>query len=176
MSNNAVYYNNGGGDEKLTPANGVEILIPYIKHLKNKIIWLPFDKSDSEFVKVLAREGFNVVYSHIENGQDFFEYEPEKWDVLLGNPPYKGKRKFIERALSLKKPFALLLPVNILSDAVINQVMKGREKEFQLLIPSHRMRFRNREDGEIGPTPTFKAAYFGVRFFKRQLILADLES
>ena len=173
--NNTVYYNNGGGDEKLTPKNGVEILLPHIQHLKDKIIWCPFDKKNSEFVKILSDDGFKVVYSHIEDGQDFFEYEPEQWDVIISNPPYKGKRKFFERCLSFKKPFALLLPVNILSDAMINQTMKGREDEFQLLIPSHRIRFINREDGLIGAQPTFKAAYFGVGIFKQQIILADLD-
>ena len=173
--NNKVYYNNGGGDEKLTPPGAVKLILPYIKHLKGKTIWCPFDKETSEFVRVLSQEGYNVVFSHIEDGQDFFEYEPEQWDVIISNPPYKNKRKFFERALSFGKPFALLLPVNILSDAVINQTMKGREKEFQLLIPSHRIRFRNREDGLVGPQPTFKAAYFGVGIFEQQLMLVDYE-
>jgi hypothetical protein len=48
---------------------------------------------------------------------------------------------FWERALDLKKPFALLLPLNILSDSVINVTMREREREFQILIPSRRMRF-----------------------------------
>ena len=65
MSNNSVYYNAGGGDEKYTPARGVEIILPYIQHLKNKIIWCPFDKAHSEFVQVLRRNGFSVVHSHI---------------------------------------------------------------------------------------------------------------
>lgn len=51
---NQVYYYNGGGDEQLTPRKTVEILLPYITHLKNKIIWCPFDKEDSNFVKVLT--------------------------------------------------------------------------------------------------------------------------
>jgi len=49
--------------------------------------------------------------------------------VIIGNPPYKNKRKFWERALDLKKPFALLLPLNILSDSVINVTMRERERE-----------------------------------------------
>ena len=172
---NKVYFNQGGGDDQYTPRYGVEILIPHIQHLKDKTIWLPFDRDDSEFVKVLRDHGYNVVYSHIEDGRDFLEYEPENWDVMISNPPYKNKRIYWERALSFNKPFALLLPVNILSDSVINATMKGREKEFQLLIPSKRMRFFNRLTGETGNQPTFKAAYFGVDFFKEQIILQDME-
>lgn len=174
--NAKVYYNQGGGDEQYTPKYGVEILLPYIQHLKDKIIWCPFDKEDSQFVKVLSDNGFKVVYSHLEYGQDFFNYEPEKWDVIISNPPYKNKRSFWERALDLKKPFALLLPLNILSDSVINVTMREREREreIQLLIPNKRMRFYNSLTGETGKTPTFKAAYFGVNIFDQPLILTDM--
>ena len=173
--NNQVYYQRGGGDEQYTPRYGVEVLLPHIQHLKDKIIWCPFDREDSQFVKVLTENGFKVVYSHIDYGQDFLTYEPEKWDIIIGNPPYTNKRVYWERALALKKPFALLLPLNILSDSIINTTMKGREKEFQLLIPSKRMRFYNYKTGKTGNQPTFKASYFGVNIFKEQIILADIK-
>jgi hypothetical protein len=172
---NQVYYECGGGDEQYTPKYGVEILLPHIQHLKGKIIWCPFDREDSEFVKVLREAKFEVVYSHIDYGQDFFEYEPENWDVIISNPPYKNKGKFWERCLDFKKPFALLLPPNILSDSIINTTMKERERELQLLIPSRRMRFFNKINGKTGNQPTFKASYFGVNIFKQQIILQDME-
>ena len=105
--NNQVYYQRGGGDEQYTPRYGVEVLLPHIQHpLKDKIIWCPFDREDSQFVKVLTENGFKVVYSHIDYGQDFLNYEPEQWDIIISNPPYK--RVYWERCLDLKKPFALL--------------------------------------------------------------------
>lgn len=174
MTSNQVYYQQGGGDEQYTPKYGVEVLLPHIQHLKDKIIWCPFDRDDSQFVKVLNYNGFNVVYSHIDDGQDFLNYEPQNWDVMISNPPYTNKRVYWERALNLKKPFALLLPLNILSDSVINTTMRERESDFQLLIPSRRMRFYNRKTGETGNQPTFKASYFGVNIFKQQIILQDM--
>jgi len=174
MNMNQVYYQQGGGDEQYTPDYGVEVLLPHIKHLKDKIIWCPFDKKDSQFVRVLEGNGFKVIYSHIDDGQNFLTYEPDEWDVLISNPPYKNKRVYWERALDFKKPFALLLPTNILSDSVINVTMREREREFQLLIPSRRMRFYNNLTGETGSQPTFKASYFGVNFFKEQIILAEM--
>ena len=173
--NNQVWYYNGGGDEQYTPKKTVEILLPYIQHLKDKIIWCPFDKEDSQFVRVLRENGFRVIYSHIELGQDFFEYEPEEWDVIISNPPYKNKKMFWERCLSFNKPFALLLPVNILADSIINKTMVNRSKDLELLIPSRRTRFYNNITKEIGNQPTFKAVYFGVSIFNQQIILAELE-
>ena len=174
MEKSQVYYQQGGGDEQYTPKYGVEVLLPHIQHLKDKTFWCPFDKEDSQFVQVLRMNGFKVVYSHLEYGQDFLTYEPEQWDVMISNPPYKNKRVYWERALDLKKPFALLLPPNILSDSVINVTMREREREFQLLIPSKRMRFYNALTGEVGNQPTFKAAYFGVNIFQQPIILADM--
>jgi hypothetical protein len=170
-----VYYTNGGGDEQYTPRYGVEILLPYIEHLKGQIIWCPFDKEDSQFVQVLKEAGHQVVYSHLDNGQDFFIYEPEKWDLIISNPPYKNKRAFWERCLNLGKPFALLLPLNILSDSIINSTLKDKPESLQLLIPSRRMRFYNNLTGEVGNQPTFKASYFGVNLFKEQIMLVDME-
>lgn len=173
--NKEVYYAQWGGDEQYTPAYWVEILIPHIQHLKDKIIWCPFDREDSQFVKVLRDNWFTVVYSHIDYWQNFFWYEPDKRDVIISNPPYTKKRTYYERALNFWKPFALLLPTNIISDSVINVTMKGREKEFQLLIPSKRMRFYNANTGETWKQPTFKASYFGVNIFQEQIILVDME-
>ncbi len=174
---NQVYYEKGGGDEQYTPIYGVEVLLPHIQHLKDKIIWCPFDHEDSEFVKVFKENGFKVIYSHLDYGQDFLTYEPKEWDVIISNPPYTNKRVYWERALDLKKPFALLLPLNILSDSVINNTMREREREreFQLLIPSRRMRFYNKQTGQTGNQPTFKASYFGVNIFKQQIILEEMK-
>lgn len=173
--NTQVYYQQWGWDEQYTPRYWVEVLLPYIQHLKDKTIRCPFDKEDSQFVKVLKENWFTVVYSHIETWQDFLTYEPEQRDIILSNPPYHNKRVFWERALDLKKPFALLLPLNILSDSVINVTMREREREFQILIPSRRMRFYNNTNGAVGNQPTFKASYFWVNIFQQSIILADME-
>lgn len=176
--NNKIWYELGKNttNEQYTPRYGVEVLLPHIQHLKDKIIWCAFDKEDSQFVIVLRENGFKVVSSHIDEGGDFLLSEPKEWDVMISNPPYHNKRVYWERALDLKKPFALLLPLNILSDSVINVTMREREREreFQLLIPSRRMRFYNNATGVVGNQPTFKAAYFGVNIFKDQIILAEM--
>ena len=127
MKASQVWYENGGGDEQYTPKETVELLLHHIGHLHDKTIWCPFDRDDSQFVQVLRSHGYKVTNSHIDYGQDFFEYEPKEWDCIISNPPYHNKRKFWERCCDLGKPFLLLLPVNILSDSVIVETLRERE-------------------------------------------------
>lgn len=129
MKASQVWYKNGGGDEQYTPKETVELLLNHIGHLHGKTIWCPFDRNDSQFVQVLRSHGYKVVNSHIDYGQDFFEYEPKEWDCIISNPPYHNKRKFWERCCDLGKPFLLLLPVNILSDSLIVETLRSRERE-----------------------------------------------
>ena len=170
MTNNQIYYTNGGGDEQYTPAKTVEILLPHIQHLKDKIIWCPFDREDSQFVRVLRENGFNTICSHIDYGQDFFEYEPEHWDVIISNPPYTNKRRYWERCLDLGKPFALLLPVNILSDSVINVSLRERERERGICNSSFSFL-----QGELGSTMR-KPARLASRLHSKLRILLSIYS
>ena len=63
IDSQSILYSKGRNDECMTPRYGV---LPIVKYLpKDKIIWCPFDKEDSEFVKVLTEKGYKVVYSHI---------------------------------------------------------------------------------------------------------------
>ena len=169
-----IFYENWWGDEQYTPRYWVEILLQHIQHLKDKIIWCPFDKEDSEFVITLKLNWFNVIYSHLEYWQDFLEYEPEYFDIIISNPPYKNKRLFWERCLSFWKPFALLLPLNILSDSMINNTLMQKNKDLQLLIPNKRMNFYNKVTWKSWNSPTFKATYFWVDIFEKQIILTEM--
>ncbi len=49
-----------------------------------------------------------VAFSHILSGQDFFEYEPERWDVIVSNPAFSQKHQVVERYLAQGEPFAIL--------------------------------------------------------------------
>lgn len=86
-------------DEYYTPAYAVRIIIPYLKAKGFKCIWCPFDKEQSEFVKLLKEAGFEVIFSHIETGQDFFEYElpPFEADCIVSNPPFSKRDAVFDR-------------------------------------------------------------------------------
>ena len=136
LNSKELMYSKGNNDECYTPDYGVEPILEYIP--KDAIVWCPFDTEESEFVKQISKQN-KVVFSHINSGQDFFEYEPEEWDVIVSNPPFTNKRKFFERALSLEKPFALIMTNTWLNDSAPKQLFK--DKDLQLLMFDKRMKF-----------------------------------
>lgn len=154
----------------MTPRYGV---LPIVKYLpKDKIIWCPFDKEDSEFVKVLTEQGYKVVYSHIENGQDFYTYEPKEWDILVSNPPFTNKRQIFERALSFGKPFALIMSNTWLNDSAPKQVFK--DKQLQILFFEERMKFSN--NGVVQNKITFSSSYFCYNLLPKDIVMDRLSN
>lgn len=169
IDSQSVLYSKGKNDECMTLRIGV---IPIIKYLpKDKTIWCPFDKENSEFVKVLKENNINVVYSHIDNGQDFYVYEPNtNWDIIVSNPPFTNKRKIFERALSFNKPFALIMSNTWLNDSAPKQLFK--DKQLQLLMFEERMKFM--KNGVIQNKITFSSSYYCYNLLPRDIIMESL--
>lgn len=168
MDSSAVLFSSGKNDECYTPAYGVEPIVKFVPD--GAVVWCPFDREDSEFVKQLSLNN-EVVFSHIDFGQDFFEYEPEHWDVIVSNPPFTNKRKIFERALSFGKPFALIMSNTWLNDAAPKQLFA--DKDLQLLMFDKRMRFVS-PDGRDNNKITFSSSYFCFDFLPKQIICERL--
>ena len=168
MNSGEILYSAGANDECYTPAYGVEPLLKYIP--EGAVVWCPFDKGDSEFVKQISQT-HKVIRSHIDDGQDFYTYEPEDhWDVIVSNPPFTNKRKIFERALSFGKPFALIMSNTWLNDAGPKQVFK--DKDLQLLMFEQRMEFIH--NGKGMGSPTFSSSYYCYNFLPKQIIMERL--
>jgi len=170
MKSNEVFYSKGKNDECYTPLNGVLPILDYIP--KSAIVWCPFDKKNSEFVKQISKNN-KVVFSHIDENKDFFNYEPNEWDIIVSNPPFTNKRKYFERALSFNKPFALIMSITWLNDSAPKIIFK--DKKLQLLMFDKRMRFINKDGLQMG-SPTFSSAYFCHNFLPEQIIMKNLYS
>ena len=162
-----LMYSHGGGDEAYTPVYGVRPILKYIP--KNATVWCPFDTEESNFVKLISRQN-PVTHSHISIGQDFFNYEPDSWDVIVSNPPFTNKRKFFERALSFNKPFALIMTNTWLNDSAPKQLFKN--KDLQLLMFDKRMKFIT--DGRSNDKITFSSSYYCWNFLPKQIIMEEL--
>ena len=102
-----IQYQFSKRDEYFTPSYAV---YPIMKRLQpGTAIWCPFDTKDSEYVKVFSRNGFRVIYGHIQTGQDFFQTDVPDCDYIISNPPYSLKNQVLERLYSIGKPFAMLI-------------------------------------------------------------------
>ena len=163
-----LMYSVGSNDECYTPAYGVTPILKYIPN--NAKVWCPFDTQESEFVKQISKQN-EVVYSHISHGQDFYEYEPDSWDVMVSNPPFTNKRQIFERALSFEKPFALVMTNTWLNDSAPKQLFQT--KELQLLMFDKRMRFIM-ANGEDNKKITFSSSYYCWNFLPKQIVMENL--
>lgn len=115
----------GKGDEYYTPRYVVEILLPHLAERDDiKTIWCPCDKESSEYVKVFRDAGYKVISSHIDEGKDFLEYEPnEDYDAIITNPPFSIKNQIVQRCVDLGKPWALLLSATSVQSASLIKIL-----------------------------------------------------
>lgn len=92
-----------------TPPDALDSILEYCR---GKIVW-ECAAGEGLLVDRISEVGA-VVSSDILSGQNFFDYQPRKWDVIVTNPPYSIKYDWLERCYELGKPFALLMPVEML--------------------------------------------------------------
>jgi hypothetical protein len=168
LDSGKLMYSEGNNDECYTPFYAVTPILKYIP--KDAKVWCPFDTIDSQFVKQISKQN-EVVFTHINYGQDFLTYEPSEWDVIVSNPPFTNKRKFFERALSFEKPFALIMTNTWLNDSAPKQLFK--DKDLQLLMFDKRMKF-NSPDGRPNDKITFSSSYYCWNFLPKQIVMEEL--
>lgn len=171
MANNVGYLTADREDNELyTPAYAVDAILKYLP--KDKTIWLPFDEEWSMFYLRLKEEGYQVVRSSIADGQDFFVYEPERWDLIVSNPPFSLKDKVLARLYELKKPFAILLPLNSLQGKTRYLYFK---QGIQILSFDARICYHDRDhmDAVVKGSP-FATAYFCRDLLPQDLIIESL--
>lgn len=152
-------------DEYYTPPILVK---PILKYLKPKsVVWCPFDTKDSEFVIQLNNAGHKVIYSHIWNGQDFFDYYPKKdFDYIISNPPFSKKLEVFKRLYEINKPFAMVCGLTILNYQEIGEFFIG--KDLQLLIVDKKVSFN-------GKTASFNNSYFCHNILPKDIIFEHLK-
>ena len=162
-------------DEVYTPAYAVKPLLKYLNkgNKPSYTIWCPFDTEESEYVKLLRAAGHRVIATHIDNGQNFFTYEPEEnYDFIISNPPFSLKDAILKRLNELNKPFAILLPL----PALQGQKRFPYLKNCQALIFDKRINFyKDLKTKEIQKGISFASIYVCKNFLFYDLIFEELE-
>jgi hypothetical protein len=139
-----------------------QAIYPLIYHLPKgaMTIWECTDFGKSNITKILRDKHYNVIGSDIVNGFDFLKDKMEQpFDMIVTNPPYSLKDKFIEKCYEYGKPFALLLPLTALEG--IKRGNLFREKGISVIVLDKRIDFTGK-----------KACWFNVSWFCWK-ILAD---
>jgi hypothetical protein len=105
-------------DNLYTPEEAVFPLLKHIRKMfyKPLVIWECCDPGESNITRVLKNAGYYINSSDILTGTDFLTKELNNlyFDMIVTNPPYSLKDKFLEKCYAYQKPFALLLPLTAL--------------------------------------------------------------
>jgi len=103
--------------------------------------------------------GYNVIGSDILTGINFFEQVTEGYfDVIVTNPPYSVKYQWLERCYEIGKPFALLMPVEMLGAQKAQKLFVKYGIELTFL--PRRINFEMPNKGYSGGGAQFPVAWY----------------
>ncbi len=111
----------GNSNDFQTPPIALKPLYKYLN--PGSVIW-ECAAGKGNLAKALEKNTFTVIASDILIGNNFMDYEPFHYDYIITNPPYSLKQQFLERAYSLGKPFAFLLPLTTFETAKRQELFK----------------------------------------------------
>jgi len=123
-------------DECYTPEEAILPLLPFLK--KENLIW-DCAFGSGRLAEHFNKHGFNVMGNV---NYDFLQGDSEKigaFDIIITNPPYSLKDKFLEKAFKIGKPFAFLLPTTALGEQRRGKLF--RKYGLQLIVPNKRINF-----------------------------------
>lgn len=161
-----------GNDEFYTPAYAVEPLLKYLS--PNSVIWCPFDTEESNFYKVLRESGHFVLLGHKDNGNDFFLYEPEKYDYIISNPPYSLKAEVFERLFEIGKPFAMLVGVVGLFESK-KRFNLFKNNDFEIMYLDKRVSyFKDFTEQKPSLNPPFSSVYICKDVLPEKIVFEEI--
>lgn len=154
-SNEQDIYVPQGMDACQTPAYAIDPLVEYLS--KFKMIWEPA-AGERSLVEAFLDCKFKVTESDIITGKNFFEYEPDKWDCIVTNPPFSIKFQWLARCYALGKPFALLMPVETLGSKTAQELFE--KYGVDLMLMDRRVNFKMPNKGWDASGAQFPTAWF----------------
>jgi hypothetical protein len=136
--------NNESSDECYTPRDAIEPLLEYLD--KKNIYYDCTSGISSKLIDTMTENGFNCKSS---GDVDFLTEEAiEDFDIIITNPPYSKKDKFIEKCYETGKPFALLLPVSSMQG--IKRGAMFNKNGIEILVLNKRIDFTGKGSPHFG--------------------------
>lgn len=160
-------------DEFYTPKYAILPIIKYIK--PNSKIWCPFDTEESLFVKIFCENGHHVIYTHIENGKDFFSIDVPECDYIISNPPYSLKTEVLQRLFEIGKPFAMLVGVVGLFESKKRFDMFKKNK-FEIMYFDKRISYmKSYKENKTELNPPFSSVYICHNMLPEKIIFEEID-
>ena len=157
-------------DEVYTPYYAVEPILKYLK--PNSKIWCPFDKEWSAFVNLLKDAGHEVVFTHLDNDQNFF-FTKVDCDYIISNPPYSIKDQVLGKLYELGIPFMMLLPLPSLQAKERFELFN--KQGLELLIFDDRIGYHSKDSMQVPEkSNSFASIYFCWNVLPKQIIFEKL--
>lgn len=155
------YSKRGPYDEIWTPSEALVPLLPYLTfgYYHNKIAW-DMCPGEGHLINHLRKSGISVTG---EKPEDSMISQPKWYDYIITNPPYSNKHEWLERAVKLDKPFALLMPVTALGTKRVQRLMK----DVNVLFLSRRVDFTG------GKAPWFAVAWYTKWILDKQMVFQE---
>ncbi len=135
-------------DNMETPKEALDYIIPY---LDKSLIYWECCYGRGHMAKQLESNKFKVIGN---NKIDCLKEQPENWDFLITNPPFSNNKDFIQRAIELKKPFALLIRLEHLGGKRAFELL--RDLDFKVIIPKKRVNYitpKMKQGIKVGGSP-----------------------
>lgn len=109
-------------------------------------------------VNYMIEQGYDVTGTDILQGFDFIDplCPKPRHDLIIENPPYSIKDKFISRCYEIGKPWALLLPISAMGEQ--ERVRMYKKYGIQVFLPKARIEF-------ITPNGTEGGGWFYAAWF-----------
>lgn len=101
-------------DNCQTPPKAAHTLSKFIP--SGKVIWESACGTEKMLFRGITQylQPKAIIGTDLLNGVNFLTDAPPNFDIQITNPPYSIKYQWLKRSYELRKPFALLLPVETL--------------------------------------------------------------
>lgn len=160
-------------DEFFTPLYAIT---PIVKYLLPPpcTIWCPFDTDESLFVKEFRKLGYEVIATHIQNNQNFFEIDVPDCDYIISNPPYSCKGDVLDRLFEIGKPFAMLVGVVGLFESQ-KRFNMFKHNDFEIMYFNKRVSyFKDYADQKPSLNPPFSSVYVCHSILPKQIVFEEI--